>query len=138
LPKAASAKAAWQYANALIEVTTDPYRALFECSKFVGSRPFQCYAFTMLNPGDARRRWFGSFFIILAAGLLLWGLTFLGEYLVNHPTFFVIYWSSCLLLTLGAFCIAIYDLRVMRRRLRKEHKSAFEKAFSDIKESEKK
>jgi len=92
----------------------------------------------MLNPVDARRRWFGSFFILLAAGLLLWGLTFLAGYLATHPIVFVVYWISCLLLTLTAFCIAVYDLRVMRRRLRSEQKLAFEKAFSEVEKNDEK
>jgi hypothetical protein len=90
----------------------------------------------MLNPVDARRRWFASFFIILAGGQLIWGLTFLAPWLIRHPMAFLFYWLTCLLLTLVAFSIALYDLRIMRRRLRVEQKIAFEKAFSDLKEDE--
>src|SRR5262245_34795891 len=91
----------------------------------------------MLTPVDARRRWFGAFFLILAGGLLIWGLTFLGPFLLRNPLFFVLYWLTCLGLTLLSFVIAVYDLAVMRRRLRQEQKSAFNRAFNDIVKDEK-
>jgi membrane protein implicated in regulation of membrane protease activity len=86
----------------------------------------------MLTAMDARRRWFGTFFLIVAGGLLLWGLTFLGPLLVRNPLLFVTYWLTCFGLTIVSFAIAIYDLRVMRRRMREEQKTAFDKAFRDI------
>jgi hypothetical protein len=86
----------------------------------------------MLTPEDARRRWFGSLFLILAGGLLLWGFTFLGRTLVQNPVIFVIYWGACFLLTGASFTIAIYDMRVIRRRLREEQKTAFKRAFNDV------
>jgi uncharacterized membrane protein len=86
----------------------------------------------MLTALDARRRWFGTFFLIVAGGLLLWGLTFLGPLLVRNPFLFVAYWLTCFGLTIVSFAIAVYDLRVMRRRMREEQKVAFDKAFQDI------
>jgi hypothetical protein len=86
----------------------------------------------MLTPQDARRRWFGSFFLILAGGLLLWGFTFLGHLLVRNPVLFVVYWLTCFLLTAISFGIAVYDMRIIRRRLREEQKTAFARAFSDV------
>jgi hypothetical protein len=86
----------------------------------------------MLTSVDARRRWFGLFFLILAGGQLVWGLTFLGSILLRNPPLFVFYWLTCFSLTILSFSIAIYDLRIMRRRLREEQKSAFNKAFSDV------
>jgi hypothetical protein len=86
----------------------------------------------MLTSTDARRRWFGSFFLILAGGLLLWGLTFLAPALARNPGLFVVYWLSCFGLTAISFAIAIWDFREMRRRLREEQKTAFNRAFSDI------
>ena len=41
----------------------------------------------MLTPLDARRRWFGAFFLILSAGMLVWGTTFLSAYLMRHPEY---------------------------------------------------
>jgi membrane protein implicated in regulation of membrane protease activity len=86
----------------------------------------------MLTAADARRRWFGTLFLILAGGMLVWGLTFLGPQLMRQPVFFLFYWLACFALTAISFLIALYDFRVMRRRLRDEQKSAFNKAFSDI------
>jgi hypothetical protein len=86
----------------------------------------------MLTSVDARRRWFGTFFLILAGGMLGWGLTFLERPLIENPALFVSYWLGCFSLTLLAFVIALYDLRVMRRRIREEQKRAFNRAFEDV------
>jgi hypothetical protein len=88
----------------------------------------------MLTSVDARRRWFGAFFLIIAGGMMLWGFTFLGPFLVRNPFWFVIYWLICFGFTILSFAIAIYDMMVIRRRMRDEKRSAFNKAFSDIPE----
>src|ERR1044071_9102646 len=90
----------------------------------------------MLTSVDARRRWFGTFFLILAGGLLVWGLTFLAPVLLRNPLLFVFYWFICFALTMLSFGIALYDVSVMRRRIREERRSAFNRAFSDIVEEE--
>lgn len=90
----------------------------------------------MLTSVDARRRWFGSFFLILAGGFLLWGLTLLKDFLVARPTVFVFYWLACFSLTALALSIAVYDLFVMRRRIRSEQRAAFERAFKEVPELE--
>ena len=69
--------------------------------------------------------------------MLAWGLTFLAPRLLRSPIAFVGYWITCFGLTSIAFSIAIYDMRVMRRRLRDEEKSAFHNAFRDITEEKK-
>jgi hypothetical protein len=92
----------------------------------------------MLNPVDARRRWYGSFFLILAGGQLLWGFTFLAPILIRRPTLFIAYWITCFIFTALAFSIALYDMRVIRKRLQSEQKSAFSRAFSDIEDVEQK
>lgn len=86
----------------------------------------------MLTSVDARRRWFGAFFLIIAGGLLLWGFTFLGPTLVKNPLLFVVYWSACLIFTLLSFCIALYDMMVIRRRVREEKRAAFNRAFTEV------
>jgi hypothetical protein len=91
----------------------------------------------MLTSVDARRRWFGTFFLILAGGLLVWGLTFLAPMLLRNPLLFVIYWFTCFALTMLSFAIALYDMAVVRRRIKEERRSAFNRAFSDIVEEEK-
>ena len=91
----------------------------------------------MITSVDARRRWFGAFFLIIAGGLLLWGFTFLGPTLVRNPLLFVVYWSACLIFTLLSFAIAVYDMLVIRRRVREEKRAAFDRAFSDVEETKK-
>ena len=86
----------------------------------------------MLTSVDARRRWFGTFFLIVAGGMLVWGFTFLAPFLIRRPMLFVIYWIACLGFTTLSFAIAVYDMHVIRKRVRDEKKSAFNKAFSDI------
>jgi len=92
----------------------------------------------MLTSVDARRRWFGAFFLIVAGGMLLWGFTFLGPTLVKNPNLFIVYWLTCFSLTMLSLGIAIYDMRVIRRRVRDEKRSAFTKAFSDISDENRK
>jgi membrane protein implicated in regulation of membrane protease activity len=91
----------------------------------------------MLTSVDARRRWFGTFFLIIAGGLLVWGLTFLAPTLLRNPALFVAYWLTCFALTILSFSIAVYDMRVVRRRIREEQRSAFNRAFADVVEEEK-
>jgi len=91
----------------------------------------------MLTAVDARRRWFGTFFLIIAGGLMVWGLTFLAAFLLHNPVLFVFYWVTCFALTILSFSIALYDMMVIRRRIRDEHKSAFNRAFSELIEEEK-
>jgi hypothetical protein len=85
----------------------------------------------MLSPADQRRRWFGTFFLILAGGLLVWGLTFLGPTLVRNPLVFLIYWFSCFLFTGLALIIAAYDMMIIRRRTREEQRQMFKKTFDE-------
>lgn len=92
----------------------------------------------MLTSVDARRRWFGTFFLIVAGGMLVWGFTFLAPFLVKRPKVFVIYWVACLGFTLLSFLIAVYDMRVIRKRVREEKRAAFNKAFGDIVDEDKK
>jgi hypothetical protein len=91
----------------------------------------------MLTSVDARRRWFGAFFLIIAGGLLVWGFTFLSSTLVKNPVFFLLYWATCFLFTLLALLVALYDVMVIRRRLREERRAEFNRTFSEIDESEK-
>src|SRR5262245_32014880 len=91
----------------------------------------------MLTSVDARRRWFGTFFLILAGGLLVWGLTFLAPFLLQNPILFVVYWFTCFALTMLSFGIALYDMSVVRRRIKEEQRSAFNRAFSEVVEEEK-
>jgi hypothetical protein len=88
----------------------------------------------MLSPADQRRRWFCTFFLILAGGLLLWGLTFLDRTLAHNPVLFLVYWFSCFVFTGLALVIAGYDMMIIRRRTREEHHQVFKKTFDDVTE----
>ena len=92
----------------------------------------------MLTAVDARRRWFGAFFLISSVGLLIWGTTWLADYLVHRPILFVFYWGACAFLTGLAVLVAILDIFIMRKRTRAEQMSLAEKSFADIIEAEKK
>jgi membrane protein implicated in regulation of membrane protease activity len=69
-----------------------------------------------VEPADARRRWFGAFFLMVSAGMLIWGQTFLKPLL--DGLVFVVYWLACLGFTGLAMLTALLDVRAVRRRAR--------------------
>jgi hypothetical protein len=82
----------------------------------------------MLNSADARRRWFGVFFLILAVGMLIWGQTVLEPHLKG--VVYLIYWFGCFLMTLIAIVIALLDVRALRRHSREEQRELIERTLS--------
>jgi hypothetical protein len=85
-----------------------------------------------LSPSDARRRWFGLLFLILAGGMLIWGLTVLDPHLRGLG--FVCYWSACLVFTALAFGVAWCDLRVIRRRQRAQRRELLDRTVASVRE----
>jgi len=85
--------------------------------------------FLVLGSRDARRRWFGSFFLIVAAGMLIWGLTVLRSHLKGAA--FVIYWLACFGLTGLAVLTALIDIIILRRQARQQQHDLFRKTFSE-------
>ncbi len=85
----------------------------------------------MPDPAEARRRWFGLFYLILAAGMLIWGQTLLRPRLRGMA--FVAYWMACFVLTGLAIITAILDLRATRRRSTDERRQLLERTWKDIK-----
>jgi hypothetical protein len=83
----------------------------------------------MFRTSDARRRWFGLLFLILAAGMTTWGLTLLEKHLRGWG--FVIYWLVCLGLLLCAMAIAMLDFLVIRHRQRQERAALTKKALRE-------
>jgi hypothetical protein len=92
----------------------------------------------MLTSMDARRRWFGALFLILSLGLLVWGTTWLSEYLVHRPILFLFYWATCAFLTGLALINALLDMIIVRKKTRDEQTSLAEKTLAEIIEEEKK
>jgi hypothetical protein len=92
----------------------------------------------MLTRVDARRRWFGTLFIILSLGMLMWGVTFLADRLVKHPLMFVLYWGGCAIFTGLALINALLDMMIMRKRSRDEQISLAKESFGRIQEEAKK
>lgn len=92
----------------------------------------------LLTPTDARRRWFGSFFLIFSLGMLIWGVTLLNGWLMRHPFIFVVYWTACALCTGLALLNALLDMIIMRRRSRDAQIELANRSFADIEEARKK
>jgi membrane protein implicated in regulation of membrane protease activity len=88
------------------------------------------------NPADARRRWFGVFFLIVAAGMLIWGQTFLRPWLSGLG--FVAYWLACLVFTGLAMLTALLDIWAVRRRTRDQHRDLLRHIFKDGERGEEK
>ena len=76
---------------------------------------------------DVRRRWFGAFFLAVAAGMVIWGQTVLAPYL--HGAGYLVYWLVCATFTLLAIATALLDLVVLRRRTRSEQRDLFRRTF---------
>ncbi len=83
----------------------------------------------MANPVDARRRWFGAFFLLMAGGLLVWGQTVLKTILLERPILFLIYWLACFACTGLAVLIALIDALVLHKRSRAEQREIFKRSF---------
>lgn len=63
------------------------------------------------------------FYSVLAALLMLFaGATLLSEWLRAHPLTFLFYWAACAWITLLAVLMAIFDMLVVRARMRREQR----------------
>ena len=85
----------------------------------------------MKNPADARRRWFGLFFLFLALGMLIWGETLLEPHL-GRGLGFILYWMACLALTALAMLVALLDFWIVRRRARLEQEQMITDATRNL------
>jgi hypothetical protein len=85
----------------------------------------------MSNAADARRRWFGTFFLFIAIGLLIWGQTVLKPHLGGIV--YVLYWLGCFVFTGLALITAWLDLRAVRKRASKAQGELFEETLSKVK-----
>ena len=81
------------------------------------------------NPADVRRRWFGVFFLLIAAGMLIWGQTILKPHLEGIG--FVLYWLACLAFTGLALLTALLDIWAVRRRTREQQRDLLQRIFDE-------
>jgi len=84
----------------------------------------------MVSDSTARRRWLGGMALFASAGMLLCGLTVLQGRL--GPSVFLLYWSSCFLLTGLAVLMALRDFRALQHRARKEQRDLLESTLKEI------
>ena len=82
------------------------------------------------NPADVRRRWFGVFFLLIAAGMLIWGQTILKPYLQGIG--FVLYWLACMAFTGLALLTALLDIWAVRRRTREQQRDLLQRIFDEV------
>jgi hypothetical protein len=73
----------------------------------------------MFARADMRRRRYGVFFLVLAAGLLIGGQTLLKPRLTGWM--FIFYWGACFWFTGLALLTALLDVRAVRRDVEEEH-----------------
>jgi len=79
------------------------------------------------KPADARRRWFGVFFLIVACGMLIWGQTLLKPLL--DGVVFLVYWLACMGFTALAMLTALLDMRAVRRSTRDHQRDLLQRIF---------
>lgn len=84
----------------------------------------------MLHPVDARRRWFGTFYLVVAGGMLVWGQTVLNAHLQGK--WYLIYWLVCFLFTALALLTAFMDIRAMRKQLREERRRLIQSTIAQV------
>ena len=73
------------------------------------------------------------FILLLAALSMLAAGTFpLCSFFATHPLAFAIYWLVCGWIVICVMLMAIYDLLVVLRRGREEHRAARRATFKDI------
>lgn len=84
----------------------------------------------MDDTARARRRWFGMFFLVVAAGMLVWGQTVLEPALRGMA--FILYWLTCLVFIGLALITAWLDLRALRRATLEEHRELLERTLREV------
>jgi hypothetical protein len=77
-----------------------------------------------------RRRWFAAICLLTAIIMLIAGETALKDQ--PHPLRFVVYWSSCFILTAIAAALALMDAAKVRNEQRDEQRALIEKTLQEI------
>lgn len=83
-----------------------------------------------MDSAQARRRWFGIFFLILASGMLIWGQTLLKPYLKDVN--FLFYWLFCFLFTGLAILTALLDVRALRRKTLEDQRKLIHRTMEEV------
>ena len=87
----------------------------------------------MFDSRDARRRWWGVFFLTMSATLLMWGETFLKSILIESKLLFIFYWFLCLVFITLAIVTAVLDMNATRKRFRVQQRALIEQTLVDLK-----
>jgi len=77
---------------------------------------------------DQSQRRMAMFVVVATALVLLFlGSAFLHPFLFARPFLFILYWMSCIWMTLLAFLLAAFDLLMLRKARRAERRRLQEK-----------
>jgi hypothetical protein len=82
-----------------------------------------------LSRGQIVLRVFGGVLLTACALMVVLGATILNERLQGLQ--FVLYWTWCLLLTFGAIILAVWDMLLVRRILKRTRHELFQREFMD-------
>ena len=82
-----------------------------------------------LSCGQIVLRVCGGVLLTACALMVVLGMTVLNERLQGLQ--FVLYWMWCLLLTFGAIILALWDMLLVRRILKRTRRELFEREFMD-------
>src|SRR5258708_13926644 len=82
-----------------------------------------------LEHGQIVLRICGGVLLTACALMVVLGMTVFNERLRGLQ--FVLYWTWCLLLTLGAVILALWDILLVRRVLKRTRRELFEREFID-------
>ena len=82
-----------------------------------------------LSRGQIILRVCGGVLLTACALMVVLGMTVLNDRLQGLQ--FVLYWTWCLLLTFGAVILAIWDMLLVRRILKRTRRELFQREFMD-------
>ena len=82
-----------------------------------------------LSRGQIILRLFGGVLLTACALMVVLGTTVLTDWLVGPR--FLLYWTWCLLLTVGAILVAFWDVLLVRRASRHTRRELFRQQFTD-------
>src|SRR6185295_6149194 len=84
----------------------------------------------MLTAADARRRSFGLFCLLLSAVVAFWGQTVLKPHLEGLA--YILYWLACIICVALAMISALFDIWVLRRRIRRYREDLARRTLREI------